>query len=117
MKRQERRAELHASAPKHEVTSEGDSCYLGFLPGAHSIRYSSLIEALPGLLKLLQAAHRLGQASMMSSLSHPTSMNQIALERSREARCRLEVERSADIFATALEAVCQRMGERSVLES
>lgn len=101
----------HETAVQAKTVEEGAYCYLGYLPGTISVSYRCLVERLPELLRLVQAAHRVGQASVTNLTSPTRSMGRDALEIARKHRLRLAVERSADTFAAALEAIDQRMGE------
>ena len=103
---------VHAAAIEEDAHS-----YLGYPPGTVSVEYSCLVDKLPGLLCLVQAAHRVGQASATNLVKRPRSMGRDTLENARKRRLRLAVESSAATFATALEAVNQRMGEPRPFET
>lgn len=98
-------------ANKKGATAGSDYCYLGFPPGTSSVRYNSLVHKIPGLLKLVQAAHRLQRASPTTAAPQHKYMDCAMLKRARENRRCLETDRNTAAFGTALEAVCQRMGK------
>lgn len=90
----------------------GGYCYLGYPPGTGSVRFSPLVDKIPGLLRLVQAAHRLRQAAEMAVAPGSVGyMDCATLERAREGRRRQEMGMGAAAFVAALEAVCRRMGE------
>lgn len=91
----------------------GGYCYLGYPPGTASVRFSPLVDKIPGLLRLVQAAHRLHRAAEVAVAPYPVvgSTDYETLERAREDRRRLEVDMGAAVNAAALEAVCRRMGK------
>lgn len=87
----------------------GDYCYLGYPPGTPAVEYDPLARKLPGLLKLVRAAHRLRWAAEETSCK-AGSMDSVALEYARAGRRRKGMEKGPVAFASALEAVQQRMG-------
>ncbi|CAM9391209.1 unnamed protein product [Ectocarpus fasciculatus] len=100
-----------------EKTTGGEYSYLGYPPRTQTVRYRPLVEQLPGLLRLVQAAHRLGKAATLPAtfkasamtLGGSRGMTADVLERNRQTRFRLSIERSGTALLTALEAACQRM--------
>lgn len=53
----------HLSSLGPTSQEEGEYCYLGYPPRATSVRYSLLVDNLPGLLRLVQGAHRIRKAA------------------------------------------------------
>lgn len=91
----------------------GGYYYLGYPQGTTSVQFSPLVDKMPGLLRLVQAAHRLHRAAEVAKTPDPAvgSTDCATLERTREDRRRLEVETGAAVNTAALEAVCRRMGK------
>lgn len=84
----------------------------------NAVSYKELMEKLPALVRLVQAARRVNDASLsVTSVSNSERMDTIALKASRRARRHLELYRSATAFAAALNEVCQRMGESRLIRS
>ena len=98
------------------IVEEGAYCYLGYPPGTVSVSFRGLVDKLPALLSLIQAAHRVGEASTMIFMGRSQSMSRDALEIARNHRLRLAVDRAVATLAEALETVNQRMGESTWLE-
>ncbi|CAM9885497.1 unnamed protein product [Ectocarpus sp. 4 AP-2014] len=100
-----------------EKANGGEYSYLGYPPRTQTVRYRPLLDQLAGLLRLVQAAHRLGKAATLPAafksstmiLGEARAMTSDALERNRQTRFRLSIERSWTALLTALEAACQRM--------
>ncbi|CAM9282717.1 unnamed protein product [Ectocarpus sp. 12 AP-2014] len=100
-----------------EKANGGEYSYLGYPPRTQTVRYRPLLDQLPGLLRLVQAAHRLGKAATLPAafksstmtLGGDRAMTSDALERNRQTRFQLSIKRSGTALLTALEAACQRM--------
>ncbi|CAM9328736.1 unnamed protein product, partial [Ectocarpus sp. 8 AP-2014] len=100
-----------------EKANGGEYSYLGYPLRTKTVRYRPLLDQLPGLLRLVQAAHRLGKAATLPAafksstmtLGGARAMTIGALERNRPTRFRSSIERSGTALLTALEAACQRM--------
>ncbi|CAM9867054.1 unnamed protein product, partial [Ectocarpus sp. 13 AM-2016] len=57
-----------------EKANGGEYSYLGYPPRTQTVRYRPLLDQLPGLLRLVQAAHRLGKAATLPAAFKSSTM-------------------------------------------
>lgn len=92
------------SSPGSASQGEGEYCYLGYPPRTKSVRYNLLVEKLPGLLRLIQGAHRIGEAaSSTNSKVDPQGMR-TGFGQSLDCRGTPYARRLADIQAASCAA-------------
>lgn len=102
----------HSSTLSEPQRRYGDYGYLGYPPETPSVAYGPLVRKIPSLLKLVRVAHGLRRCAGEVACS-AASMTCLELERARENRRRVNMDRGIVAFSTALEGVGQRMGKLS----
>lgn len=90
----------------------GEYRYLGFPPGIFAPPYREMVDKIPGMLRLIQAGHRLRSiVASDTTAAESRDVDREGLEQARAARFRREVDRCAALFTNALDIVGQRVCE------
>lgn len=94
------------------MASAGEYRYLGFPPRVFAPPYREMVDKIPGMLRLIQAAHRVRSiVAADTTTAGSRDVDRDGLEQARAARFRREVNRCGALFTNALEIVGQRVCE------
>ncbi|CAB1117471.1 unnamed protein product [Ectocarpus sp. CCAP 1310/34] len=99
-----------------EKANEGEYSYLGYPPRTQAVRYRPLLDQLPGLLRLVQAAHRLGKAATLPGAFKSSTMTLGAYTRLKLRSSLLEAPRLETMQQLADHARERTSSERNARE-